>query len=435
MLKKQTNKIIFVTLVAFLFRIIIAPLINHGDILVHYDWSKVLYHIGLSKAYFHPTWTYLNPPTQPPAILLLFWFSRHLYQNRHLLAQLHNLIKIPPSFIILWFDQYGEFVLLKLWAILADVGTALIISHLVKKISRQTSLAFIALLFFLFNPIAIFESAIWGQNDILAGLFAILAFVMIPKKHDYLAPTVYLLSIMIKPTTIITAPLFAALFLKNHFQSKHSTSKLIFSIIIPMCLFVLLFLPFVNNPAGFIPQVRTILETRIAPSSKGVIRASVSAFNLYSLVFIIDSTPANINFNLLNIIIAFTINLFFIKTLLKIKKLKSKDVIFLIFLVSQASFLFLPGMLERYFLLGLIPATIMLFIHPQLKSLLLFQNLIWFLNLIYAFFYRHSHYINLLFRSHGYPLIRLLSLFNIIIFFRLAKFFFCHQKELCLKKH
>ncbi|MCW1949650.1 MAG: hypothetical protein KIH89_004405, partial [Candidatus Shapirobacteria bacterium] len=168
-----------------------------GDILVHRDWSNILFQQGLSGSYFFEGWTY-TPPTQPPLMMSCFYFSEYIYQNRNFFSQLHNTIKLPPSFILLGFQKYGQILTLRLWETLFTYFIALIFFfYFSKKISFLKSLVIFNLI--IFSPISLFTNSIWGQNDILPTAFMYLGFLTIFSNFILLSPLFFITGILFKP--------------------------------------------------------------------------------------------------------------------------------------------------------------------------------------------------------------------------------------------
>ena len=123
----------------------------------------------------------------------LYW----LYERRYILAEIHNALKIIPSSFIIYFGKavpsdpfrygYGYFMLLKLPAILADLGISLVIFKVVKEITRDRKRAFFGMLFYLFNPITIFLSSVWGQSESLVAFSGLLSFVFLVYRKLWLS--------------------------------------------------------------------------------------------------------------------------------------------------------------------------------------------------------------------------------------------------------
>ena len=380
--------IIPILAIGFIFRVLIAPLNLKGDMAVHIDWSRTLYHINLSNSYFYPIWA-STPPTQPPLMMLFFWLSQHFYQNRYILAELHNFSHFPPSAFITWFAQNGEIILIKLWAIIGDLSSGIIVYLLVYSITHHQKVSLLSLIAVIFSPLTIYESAFWGQNDTVAALFIYLAlFVITSLDFDILTLPLLFIGLLIKPTIIIVFPLFLLFYLKK--ISLKSTIHHLFGFFLGLSLIYISFLPFVYRTEATLPQIETIIIHRIMPSSKGIIRASNSAFNFYALFFQLDYTPGDqpllfTNLNTVGWIIASTI---FILILIKIYQSQLNLILMtsVIFIFCQGYYLFSTGMLERYFFPGFLATIIILTTTKStlLRGLLIIQNILWFLNLVYS---------------------------------------------------
>lgn len=401
-------------------QLLLSPFVNIGDILVHHEWISNLTKNGLTGSYFRSGW--ITVPTQPPLMMILFRFSGWLYNQRYVLAQLHNLIKIPPASTILWFDKNGFFILAKLWAVLGNLLAGLFVYIFFKKIKKRPKLAKKACLSFLINPIPFFIGSIWGQNGVLAVALAMFSlFFVFTNKFIFLSPLFYILSLQIKPTTLLVLPFYLFILFQRALKNKNFFKQIIIGGVISLSLFFLLFVPFIRQNHFFLDDTWSIFINRIAPSSKGVNKASLSAFNFYSLFWKIDQTLSSHKFlflslNQMSIIFLIIINFSAIYLWFKKKKQeKFKYSLFLVYFVSQASFLFTTNMIDRYFLPALIPSFILYFY--GLKREVILQMVIWFVNLFYALFWRNIFVIKTFFQANDFFVIRLLSLANLVIFF------------------
>jgi len=82
----------------------------------------------------------------------------------------------------------------------------------------------------------------------------------------------------------------------------------------------------------------------------------------------------------------------------------------------------MTGMLERYFFPTFLSSLIIMALYWQkFGKLMLIQQLIWFLNLIYAYYHRDIEFISHFFKNNDFIFIRLLSLSSLFIFFLIAK--------------
>lgn len=400
-----------------------------GDILVHLDWAKTLNQIPLSSSYFHPIWTY-TPPSQPPLMMLAFKQSQYLYQSRNTLSLLHNLTKFPPSSFLLWYQEYGQILNLRLWEFLATVFLA-ISSYQFFKTKFSSRLALIIFILILFNPVSIFLNSIWGQNDTIPNFFAYTSFYLLLGSSPILQLAsfpLFITGLLFKPTTLLLLPLFSLLYFL-----KIKSPKIIIPLIFSIIIVILSFAPFVKPAENIISRIQTIYQLRIQTSAKGDSIASVSAFNFYSLFFNIDQTRSSqpiLFFTLkdLSIIIVSSIYLFSFYQLIFNKKTSTQDIFYLIYFSSQGAFLFLTNMLDRYFIPGLTASIILSVIVSTRRPLFLLQNILYFLNLIYAYYYRDHHLINHFFRDHNFLFIRLLSFLNLSTYFLLFQKYFFSKK-------
>ncbi len=409
-----------------------------GDVLIHQEWAEVLYHKGLSGSYFSQGWTY-TPPTQPPLMMMSYFISHLIYENRNIFSLLHNYTKIPPASILIGFQKYGEILTLRIWEFIACIISGLIIYfHFSKKTSFKKS--FIIFLLIIFNPITIFINSVWGQNDLLPTCFLYLSFLLLFSPFNILSPIIFSIGILFKPTIAIISPLFICIFLyilhKNNLKNK--ITKLILVVISIITLVYISFKPFIPLKMEPTNYIFNVVANRISTSSKGLKIASVSAFNLYSLIFNIDQTYAtNDNFMIqlcdVGTIFYIILNIYFIFKLIRSKKVTFNHTLFSIYFISQGSFLFTTNMLERYFIPAFLSAVVITVIYwKRFGWLMVLQQIIWFINLIYAYYYRVNESINHLFRDNYFLLIRLFSLANIFIFIRLfqryKKYFSINKK-------
>ncbi len=445
--KKPLLAILLLLFLGFLLRALLTPLINKGDILVHYEWSKRLYEEGLKGSYFYEGWIY-SFPTQPPLMMLLFWLSQWLYEHRYFLALIHNVVRFPPASLIIWLAENGEIFFTKFWAILADLLSSLLVYLLLLRITKKQKLAILGLAAFLFNPISIFISSIWGQNGILAAFLAVLSFFVFRFKWGlFFSPLLLSAGVLIKPTALVLVP-FYLIFLAREFLNCPKNKRKLFLFffiggsLLSFLITLWLFLPFWDASQELLPYIESIIQRRIVISAKGVSRASISAFNFYSMIFVIDKTLGNYRLFFLTldqigtiVISLITIFAAFLWWQRNPRSFSSR-VIWLslcFYLVAEGAFIFKTSMVERYFLPAFLPTIILFFLtKKRFQIVFLFQNLVWFVNLYFSFFLRDSDFLNAIFIENNYLGVRLFSLFNVLIYvfiiFSLAKVF--QKKEI-----
>ena len=235
-------KLRYIFLIALVFRLVIAPLVSHIDVFNHLDWGKRFFEYGPSVFYspdanvWNFTW-----PNQPPGAMYIFAGCYLLFQFLfNILLFVNNKISVFPSIIVTLAESYLYVVLVKLPAILSDIGIALLIFKLLpKKYAKFGSVLF------LFNPVVWYNSAVWGQTDATINFFALLSFYLLFTKKFSLSVLSFAISLYIKLSLIIFTPIYIIFFFKNYDFKKLAKPVIITSIII-----FLTTLPFLNKYTG-----------------------------------------------------------------------------------------------------------------------------------------------------------------------------------------
>ncbi len=385
-----------------------------GDLQVFAEWGDKIWKTGLKSFYFDNTW-YYSRPTYPPISSLMYGGIFWLYERRYVLAQIHNSIKVIPAVFIIWFGradtldpfQYGQgyFLLLKLPGILADVGISWIIFKIVADITKSWKKGIYGMCFYLFNPVSIFVSSIWGQTESLIGFFGLLAFVMLYYNKAWVSLPALFVCLFIKPTWIIFLPLFIFLLL----YKGSRTLSLFYGLLISLIIYLVATIPFTRGNI-LIFTYETLIRNML-PTSKGAAMLSVSAFNLYTIFvdfnakLISDSIFRNVT--LFGWLIYAGINLYIINYI-KVQKNKSSYFIAL-FLVGAGSFLFMSNMLERYFYAAFIFLGILLFIKKNLAFPLVTLSLVFFINLVWSFYRRTNGILDSFVTGSNFFVVKILS--------------------------
>lgn len=188
-------------------------------------WSYRLAEVGPAQFYSKEVFT-----NNPLGMLYFFW-----------------LIGIIKS-TLLPLDQ-----LLKFPAILADLLTGIIIYKLVKE-QLGNKWGNIAASFYIFNPVLIVNSAIWGQYDSVAILFLVLStYFALIKKSPIICSAFFSLALITKPQSLQSVPFLIYYFIKNFKPILWLYSFLSFAVTA-----VILFIPFFpHNPIYGIYSVLT----------------------------------------------------------------------------------------------------------------------------------------------------------------------------------
>ncbi len=99
-------------------------------------------------------------------------------------------------------------VFIRLPAILLDAGLAYVLYRAAKDALGKRGAAVILLLV-AFNPVAMLDSAAWGQVDSALAILLVLTFLQLKKERKLAAAALFGLSVLVKPQALITGPVFA----------------------------------------------------------------------------------------------------------------------------------------------------------------------------------------------------------------------------------
>ena len=417
---RQTIFLFLLLVLGFLVRVFFVPYwvkIN-GDMLLYADWGEKFWEYGSQGFYFYKQW-YYAPPNYPPIISLIYGGAFWLFEHKYVLAQIHNTIKVIPAVFIIYFYEHGYILLLKLPAILADLGLSLVIYKLLSKFTKDKKKAMIGMCFYLFNPVTIFLSGVWGQTDSLIALFALLSFITLINGKTFISLPLFFVSLYIKPNWAIFIPfyIFLVLIKRPKFRQLLTGGLLAFVI------FIITTQPFAQD--GVLSFASWLFGARIFPTARVAYKASVSAFNFHTIFLQIDyalenTKIAGIPANILGIISFAVINLVSFSYVKK-RKISLFSVIFALFTIGFGSFLFLTNMLERYFFPAFVPMIIVMFTKPKAFIWGVLINIVVFANLVFAFFRRSMDEIANPFTNNNFLLMKALSAVNVASFLLFLK--------------
>lgn len=190
---------------------------NQGDLEWFFQWSHGLEKYGLSNFYAS-----MDFADYPPGYLYILCALGYLFR----------------------YTSCNHYILLKLPAILFDLITIAVFLHLLFR-SDMHVCHHIAALFFAFNPMSIYNSAVYGQVESVLTLCLVLTLYAMYTKRYELAAALYALAFLIKPQAIIIGPaiLFAAM-VQLRQNWKYWLRRLFLCIGIFFLVFYLLSLPF-----------------------------------------------------------------------------------------------------------------------------------------------------------------------------------------------
>lgn len=189
--------------------------------------------------------------------------------------------------------------LVKLPAILADLGVGALLYAIVRRFGG-TAYALLAAALYLLNPAIVYISALWGQVDSVAGGLALLAiYCLLRSEDDPRAQTTWIVgawvafaySLLIKPQAAVLLPLIVAFAFVNAGQRGRRLKATGIGIVAALIFALLITEPFHrSNPAAAMAWLFNLYQygSNVYPYN------SVNAFNLWALrgtLWVPDSQP------------------------------------------------------------------------------------------------------------------------------------------------
>lgn len=247
-----------------------------GDIGLYSKWALAIASLGPSGFYAE---THAN---YPPGYIYVLWLIGSI---SHTVASVTgaNMQKICNS-------------LIKLPPMLLDAGAGFLIYQITQLWSGQTdaakNTALLAAASYIFNPVTLYDSAIWGQTDASGVFIMLLGIMALSRWPPEVSASIAVISALIKPQFgVILIPLIGIALLRRHllarthsndssqhpFWASHEGPVRIFtSVAVATVVFYVLVIPFNMSLEGFIEHM-----TRTAQQYKFL---SVNAFNPWALV-------------------------------------------------------------------------------------------------------------------------------------------------------
>lgn len=120
-------------------------------------------------------------------------------------------IDYNPTYIyFLWLASrlpMDRVVSVKLFSMLCDYACAMVLAMVVYRLSRSRLRAFFAGFALLLAPTVIFNSALWGQCDMLFAVFLVIAIAFFLRGRDYLTTAFFGLSVAVKLQAVFLFPM------------------------------------------------------------------------------------------------------------------------------------------------------------------------------------------------------------------------------------
>ncbi len=426
LLKNNYFHLLLMLLLAFILRLVLSPLFYHIDILSQAYWGEWIYNNGTKQFYSNSTWVYAWP-TQPPLVNLVYAASFWLYLNSLELFRniAHYVVPhLAPTYMLWYFDfvrwytdaQYTEsylklgfFLSIKFIAIVGDLLIGLVIFLMLIKEDLKKALLISGL--YLFSPFSFYISALWGQYDQLSFLFLLVSVWALIRKNVFIAPFLLMISISLKPTSIIFIPLFLWLY----FRLKKHYLEYIGGIILAVIGGLITVALFTND--NLLHFIYYDLKNKVF--FKAGFRVSTNSFNFWHIL--IGDHPKE-HFETFLLVPAYiwgwlsylVVNFLAFKFSVKINQ---KNVLTAFAIVGLGSWLFMTNMLERYFFAGIVFSLMCLIYYPgYLKYWLIMSSVFW-LNLYHGWWFpRTWDYLRQLLIWNDHTVTRILSGINVYTF-------------------
>jgi len=119
-----------------------------------------------------------------------------------------------------WEDDLLFRFLIKFPIILADIAVGLLIYRYVFTLTDDRRKSELASALWLFHPLVIFASSLWGIQDSIPVLFLLSSVYMLFKDHSVKGGLMYGLSIMTKPYTVFSFPLLLGGLLRRSWKKS-----------------------------------------------------------------------------------------------------------------------------------------------------------------------------------------------------------------------
>jgi Gpi18-like mannosyltransferase len=246
---QKISIIVCVFVVAFVLRILLFSFQGYQtDMNTFVSWFNTAANSGPRLFYTNVGWC-----DYPPFNVYLFWGFGSLARMLGLFGTtfVTYIVKLVPTI----FD-------------LLTAGLIYFFIH--KQLSFKLSIISVAL--YVFNPVVIFNAAVWGQFDAIYTLFLLLSLIFALKSKPEFSAVSFAVGILTKPQAIALLPLIVfVIFKKNGVKrlmlSVVTFTATIFAIILPMQW---------NNPITFLSDI-------YFGAYSGYAYTSINAFNMWGL--------------------------------------------------------------------------------------------------------------------------------------------------------
>ncbi|HEX6977562.1 MAG TPA: hypothetical protein VF185_04415 [Patescibacteria group bacterium] len=408
----KSKKFIILILAAFILRLLLIPIAFHGDLNNNISWGKLASERGLANFYEGTDWPN-SAPNQPPLTILLFAFTNNIWSFVDNSSWfLNNRISFFPSKFIWYWERQGMTLLVKLPSVLADLGIGWLIYKYFKE-KKMERRGFILSALWLFNPVILYNSAVWGQTDPIVNLLGLVSILFLMKRKLVLSMIFIVLSLLFKGSLSIFLPILFVVMIWQKYEVKEWVRAF------AACAICVVGISIWFHPAFDLPVwLFNLYNQRIFPGEIGYLTAN--AFNFWWIVdpgkvldsYIYFGLSAHIWGYLLVIGIVLTLILW-----LKKHKFEEKYIFYALSLTALATFLFFTRIHERYLYPFFPLATISLGFFPEILISYIILSILSLLNLYHLFWAPPFSFLESLLKIDSVK--TALSIINLIVFIKL----------------
>ena len=250
--KESRNSIFFLLIAGFVIRLFFAYYYkgHETDMDCFNIWSDMLKTNGFSSFYTSDAFT--DYPPGYMYVLYLLGFIKDIFGAGSKIT----------------------YAILKLPGIVADILTGFCIYKLCEK-HRETNLKYLLTGFYIFNPVTILNSSIWGQVDSVFTLFIVLMLYALTEKKPICSYFLFAIAVLIKPQALFYFPVLIFGIIENVFLHKFSMKSFLVNLISGLCAIAVLCL--LMLPFGFTNVANQYMNTIGSYDY-----AAVNAYNLWT---------------------------------------------------------------------------------------------------------------------------------------------------------
>lgn len=311
--------LMFVISSGLMLRLLIAPWIQNTSLDINY-FQQWAHSAANGLTWFYEKKDINFPHDYPPLYIYILYVLGKFSFNSFVINNFGWIIKLP--------------------AIIFDILSSFMVFLIFKKINHN-KLGISMVILYLFNPVILIDSTVWGQVDSIFSFLIALAILLLIERKHYTSTIFFALAVMMKPQGIIVLPILAYELIRNK-----KVSKIVISLIIFLFVVFIVTFPFSKHTYGGIFWIFYLLTNTIGEYPV----TTLNAFNFYNLIGL-NNQPANsifflFTYHMWGTLAIIIISLFSLFSLFKKNDVKILPIVAMI--QVYGIFVFSTGMHERY---------------------------------------------------------------------------------------